>query len=134
VRPGESVVSVRRIRLADGQPIALETAVLAPRCAQSVMAADLETGSLHEALIAAGLVPSRGSATIVAQAADRLDAKLLGVRPGAPLLVERRLIRDQRGRPLERTESRYGADRYALDVRFSVEGPEPESRRTAPEP
>ena len=41
--------------------------------------------------------------------------------PGAPLLVERRLIVDQAGRPLERTESRYAASRYGLDVGFSVE-------------
>jgi hypothetical protein len=37
------------------------------------------------------------------------------------LLVERRLILDQRGRPLERTESRYVGDRYPLDVIFEVE-------------
>ena len=37
------------------------------------------------------------------------------------MLVERRLILDQLGRPLERTESRYAADRYGLDVGFSVE-------------
>ena len=49
------------------------------------------------------------------------DALLLGVRAGDPLLVERRLIHDQRGRPIERTESRYAAERYGLDVGFSVE-------------
>jgi GntR family transcriptional regulator len=37
------------------------------------------------------------------------------------MLVERRLILDQRGRPLERTESRYAATRYGLNVGFSVE-------------
>ena len=31
------------------------------------------------------------------------------------------MIVDQRGRPLESTESRYPADRYALDVDFEVE-------------
>ncbi len=40
---------------------------------------------------------------------------------GEPMLVERRLILDQRGRPIERTESRYAADRYGLNVGFSVE-------------
>jgi GntR family transcriptional regulator len=41
--------------------------------------------------------------------------------PGAPLLVERRVIVDLRGRPLESTESRYPGDGYALDVDFEVE-------------
>jgi GntR family transcriptional regulator len=45
----------------------------------------------------------------------------MGVRPGDPLLVERRIILDQRGRPVEATETRYAADRYALGVGFSVE-------------
>ena len=40
---------------------------------------------------------------------------------GWPLLVERRLIVDQDGRPLELTESRYAAGRYALEVDFVVE-------------
>ena len=46
------------------------------------MAADLETGSLHEALINVGVVPTRGQASIGAEAASDEDAVLLGVRPG----------------------------------------------------
>lgn len=118
---GDKVVELRRVRLADGDPVALETAVLAARCAAAVMAADLENGSLHESLIGAGMVPTRGRASIGAEAATPDDTRLLGVPRGAPMLVERRLILDQRGRPLERTESRYAATRYGLDVGFSME-------------
>ena len=49
------------------------------------------------------------------------DVRLLGVAEGSPLLVERRVIADVQGRPVEATESRYPGDRYALDVRFEVE-------------
>ena len=49
------------------------------------------------------------------------DARLLDVRRGDPLLVERRVISDTHGRRVEATESRYPADRYALDVQFDVE-------------
>ena len=115
------VVELRRVRLADDEPVCIETAVLSCRCVEAVMAADLESGSLHEALIGAGLVPTRGQATIGAEAAGSDDAVLLGVRPGSPMLVERRLIFDQRAKPIERTESRYAADRYGLNVGFSVE-------------
>lgn len=118
---GEEIVELCRVRLADGLPVALETAVLTARCAHAVFSTDLERGSLHEALIGAGMVPSRGKAFIGAEAADQDDAEMLGVTPGDPMLVERRLILDQRGRPLERTESRYAATRYGLNVGFSVE-------------
>jgi GntR family transcriptional regulator len=37
------------------------------------------------------------------------------------MLVERRVIVDGQGRPLEATETRYAAERYAIDVRFDVE-------------
>jgi len=121
LRPTEPVVIVRRLRLADGEPIALETAVLVQRTADVVMAVDLEAGSLHEALGGAGLHLRRGNATITAEAATPEDVRLLGVGRGAPLLVERRVISDVAGRPVEATESRYPGERYALDVRFEVE-------------
>jgi GntR family transcriptional regulator len=118
--PGEPVVVVRRLRLADGIPIVVEEAVLVGRTASVVMAADLEAGSLHAALTASGLQLRRGSATITAEAASREDARLLELVQGAPLLVERRVITDAHGRPIEATESRYPGDRYALAVRFEV--------------
>ena len=68
-------------------------------------------------------MPTAGRAAISAEAATADDAKLLGVKRGAPLLVERRLIRDQDGGPLELTESRYVGTRYGLDVDFEVELP-----------
>lgn len=121
VQDGEHVIELRRVRLADGEPVAVETAVLAPTCAAALPSADLATGSLHEALISGGIVPTRGNATIGAEAATTDDAALLGVRTGDAMLVERRLILDQRGHPMERTESRYAASRYGLEVSFSVE-------------
>ncbi len=118
---GALVVAVRRIRLADDHPVALETAVLVEACASVVLAADLEHGSLHAAILAGGVELRRGTGTVGAAAATAEDARLLGIRRGDPLLVERRVIVDGDGRRIESTESRYPADRYALDVSFDVE-------------
>lgn len=117
------VVHVRRARCADGRPMAIESSVLIGACADVVMAADLEHGSLHEALLRAGFTLRRGSGTIGAEAATADDAHLLEVPIGHPLLVERRIIADVHGRRIEATESRYPGDRYALDVSFDVEEP-----------
>ncbi|HKH32526.1 MAG TPA: UTRA domain-containing protein, partial [Gaiellaceae bacterium] len=70
-----------------------------------------------------GVAPTSGRAALAAEAATAEDARYLRVRQGAPLLVERRLIRDQQGDPLELTESRYVGSRYAIDVDFDVELP-----------
>ena len=118
---GQPVVVLRRIRQADGEAIALETTLLDLRCASAVMTADLERGSLHEMLARAGHVLLRGSGTISAAAATAEDARLLGLRVGDPLLVERRVIENRAGELIEATESRYPAERYALDVRFDVD-------------
>src|SRR5438445_55727 len=72
-------------------------------------------------VVRAGCLPTRGRATISAEPAAADDARWLQMRKGDPMLVERRIILDQQGRPLEFTESRYPADRYALDVDFVVE-------------
>jgi GntR family transcriptional regulator len=126
---GEPVVHLRRLRCADDQPIAIESTILLGACAEPVLAADLARGSLHDALARAGFVLRRGTGTIGAAAATAEDAAHLEMRAGDPLLVERRVIADTHGRRIEATESRYPADRYALDVHFDVEAPDPAARR-----
>lgn len=121
LEPDEPVVLLRRLRCADDEPVAVETAVLRRTVSDAVMAADVVRGSLHAALSAAGCLLRRGTATINAQPATREDAGLLGLHHGDPLLVERRVILDQHGTPIEATESRYSADRYALEVWFEVD-------------
>jgi GntR family transcriptional regulator len=118
----QPVVHLRRLRLADDQPIALESAVLLGACADAVMTADLARGSLHETLGRAGFILARGSGTIAAAPATAEEARLLDIRTGDPLLVEHRVIRDDADRAIEVTVSAYPADRYALEVQFEVEG------------
>jgi GntR family transcriptional regulator len=117
----EQVVVLRRVRLADGEPIALESAVFPAAGVGSLLGGDLERDSLHATLVAAGIVPTAGRGSLSAEAAGPEDARLLGVKRGRPLLVERRLIYDQDGEPLEWTETRYVGERYGLDVVFDVE-------------
>ena len=121
LKQGEKVLWLKRIRLADGEPLALESTRLNRRTAAAVLRASLERESLHAVLVRAGFPPTKGRATIDAEAATADDARWLQMRKGDPMLVERRVIVDDQGRPLEFTESRYPADRYALDVDFVVE-------------
>ena len=127
--PGAEVVGLRRVRLADGEPIAVESTALRADCAPVVLDADLERASLHAALVAGGKVLANGRARIWAGTAGVEDAAVLAVPEGAALLVERRIILDDRGTPIERTESRYAAERYGLEVQFDVERDESAGRR-----
>lgn len=113
--PGDDVVRIERVRLADGVPIAFEDAALVLDLA-GVLAADLRAGSLHQALNQLGVVASSATGTVAARLARRDETRLLETSASAALLVETRLLFDQHGRPFERTESRYVADRYVIDV------------------
>jgi GntR family transcriptional regulator len=119
--PRSKVVVVERLRLADGVPMALERSVFPPACAELIQA-DLAAGSLHEVLTTLGWIPTRAVGTLVAQSASPDEATLLGIGPGAALLVERRRVFDQYDRPLDATESRYVGDRYVFDVDLAGPG------------
>ena len=112
---GSPVVRVERVRLADGVPIAFEDAALVVEHA-AVLSANLETGSLHGELEQLGVIASSAIGTVAARLATRAETRLLQVPARTALLVEVRLLFDQHGRPFERTESRYIADRYVIDV------------------
>ena len=112
---GADVVRVERVRLADGVPIAFEdAAVLTDH--RAVLDRNLEVNSLHDELGRLGVVATSATGTVTARLVTSAESRLLGVAPRTALLVELRLLFDQHGRPFERTESRYVADRYVIDV------------------
>ncbi len=116
--PRSIVVHVRRLRLADDEPMAIEDVVLPPFCTP-VLDADLEHGSLHEALKRLGEIPTKAVGMQFAATADPSDADLLEIGPGAPMFVERRLITNQNALPLEKTETRYVGDRFVFHIELS---------------
>jgi GntR family transcriptional regulator len=112
---GERVVLVERLRLADGVPMAIERAVLAPDLAP-VLREDLGAVSLHAAMERLGRVPTRAQARVSARLADARERRLLGHGPAGVLLCERRVISDADDVPLEHTETRYAAERYVFET------------------
>lgn len=106
---GARVVRLARVRLANGQPIAVERAAVP----QAVLpSGDLVDTSLYAALSQHGSAPVRGVQRIRAGVMARADAELLRQRPGAPMLiVERRCFRAD-GMAVEFTETRYNGESY----------------------
>jgi GntR family transcriptional regulator len=116
-----TLVSIVRVRLADDLPLAIEYACFPPHL-DTLLDADLETGSLHRALHERGLRPTLGSSTLTARPAGP-DGPRLQVSDAEPLLVETRVIVDQHAAPLEYSISRYVGSRYSLRVTFDVQPP-----------
>lgn len=107
--PGSAIYRLVRIRLADGEPIAIETSVVPTRCLASL---DDIAGSLYAALEKRGCRPVKALQRLRAVCLDTEKSALLGMIAGAPaLLIERRGF-DRGGVPIEVTTSYYRGDSY----------------------
>lgn len=114
---GHQMVRVRRLRLGDGRPMALEEASLPQSLVEGIEEHDLSRGSLYEFLKSRQIELQGAHQTLEAILADEEQAMLLAVPQGAPLLLLERLSYDQFGRPAEFVRAVYRGDRY----RFYVE-------------
>jgi GntR family transcriptional regulator len=109
LEPGAAVVRLSRVRMADGEPLAIENATV-----PAGMLPDPDTlgHSLYRALGEEGNRPVSGQQKIRAAIADADEARLLGIEPGAEILRIERLTRREDGRPVELTRSAYRGERY----------------------
>jgi GntR family transcriptional regulator len=115
---GERVVRLRRLRLADNQPMALEQAVVAARLLPNPEAIG---SSLYAALDASGIRPVRALQRLSAESLGEEEAQILGVEPGAPALYIERISYLRDGRPVEFTKSHYRGDAYDFVVELTAE-------------
>lgn len=104
---------LERLRRADGTPMAIERAVM-PRDLALALGDDFQDGSLHEVFRRIGRTPIEAHAEVSARLANKRERELLDLPATGIIISERRTIYDQEGRALERTETRYAANRYAF--------------------
>lgn len=103
------IVRLMRVRLADGQPIAIERAAVP----QSILpSGSLVKDSLYDALSRLDARPVRGVQRIRAGLMTRADAEHLESKSGGPLLIVERRCFLADGRPVEFTETRYNGESY----------------------
>jgi GntR family transcriptional regulator len=111
------VLEIVRVRLADGEPISLERARFPAERFPDLLDRALG-GSLYELLQAQyGLEPGEAEERIEVVDAGAGEARLLGVRRGAPLLAIARTTWDAQGRAFERSHDLFRADRARIVVR-----------------
>lgn len=117
VEPGALVLSVVRIRLADGAPLSLEHAQLPADRFPGLLEQSLG-GSLYEVLEARyGVQPAEAEERIEVRSAHADEALILGVEGGAPLLAVTRVTRDAAGAPFEFSYDLFRSDRTRITVR-----------------
>ena len=111
-----TVLEVRRLNLADGDPFARVTVWCPEALGASLSRDDVERSSFLEQM---DVVLGGATQTIGADSADPSDATLLMVPAGSPVLVAERITRNTDGRPVLVSEHVFPAHR----TRFAVELP-----------
>ena len=123
IKVGERVIMLKRLRLADGEPVAIETAYLLESRCQGILKEKLAARSLYDILTKKyRLNPVRALQQMEAIACPAAEAKLLGTRRGAPVLHIHRTTYDREGRPFELVESFYRGDRYTFHAELQGDG------------
>jgi GntR family transcriptional regulator, N-acetylglucosamine utilization regulator len=112
---GEPVFVLKRLRLADGEPMGIQTAHIPVALAPELVNEDLEKASLYEVLRTRyGLDPGRAREVYFAVSADEQTAGLLGIVPGSPVLAVERITLLPTGKPFEFVKSTMRGDRYSI--------------------
>ncbi len=113
------IYELKRLRLADDVPMAIETVRLPYFCCPDLEQYDLQ-GSLYSLLSGNyGLSPAQARQSIGAGLAEKREAVLLEISPGDPVLRIERITKLADGTPLEYVTSVYRGDKYQFRIELS---------------
>jgi GntR family transcriptional regulator len=112
---GAKTIFLERVRLADGEALALERVHLPHDRFSDLLKMNLAQHSLYTLLeLHFGCYPTVADETVEATSLSVGDARVLGVPRHSPALLACRITRDDHGTPIESVQTLYRADRYRM--------------------
>ncbi len=129
VSPSERIIVAKRLRLADREPMAIETLHVREALVPGLTAKDLERQSFYELLKERyGTVIAGGTQMIEPTVTNEEESEALGVPLHSPAFLFERFTHSENGAAVEFVHSIYRGDRYRLVTDLSVQ---PEARHAA---
>lgn len=120
--PGSPLLEIRRLRMANDEPMALETVYLSKTLVADLELSQLTSGSLYALLSSHFGIQLRSAAQeIQATVLTEEEAEILEVPAFSPSLLVARVTLSSSGQAIEYAKSLYRADRYRFEV--NVERP-----------
>lgn len=113
---GDSWVKIERLRLASGEPIAIERSYWPKQIAEILCQENLEKAAYYSSLERNKIFLSYAEEDISAMNANKTDAAWLQVKVGSALIEMARLAYDTSEKLIEYTCTRYRGDRYKYHV------------------
>jgi GntR family transcriptional regulator len=111
------VVLLKRLRLANDEPLALETACLPSRLCSPLLEEDLEDRSLYEILLTRfNLTLAWAEQRLEAMACPPAVAEVLGIGRGTPVMHTIRTTYSHDETPFEYTEAFYRGDKHFFRI------------------
>jgi GntR family transcriptional regulator len=108
-----TVYLVHRLRTLNREPVLLERYTIPAAKFPDLQRFDLESRSLYEVFEQEyGIAVRRARQSLEPVAATEYEARLLEIGAGAPLMLERRVSFDEKGRPVEQGKDLYRGDRF----------------------
>lgn len=123
--PGSHVVTLRRLRTADGEPCAIECIHLPVDIGRHILDLDTDRESVYRHLVSRDIVVDNLSRCVTATAADSEQAKLLNIEVGEPLLRIRLSASDQYGQLISYADHLFPAENLALSLNTVRDTPSP---------
>ncbi|WP_434510677.1 GntR family transcriptional regulator [Desulfitobacterium sp. AusDCA] len=116
----DELYSIKRLRLADNIPIAIETQYYPLEIGQQLSKFDLNEAVLYEVIESSlGIMLWEADQTITSTLPTKEEAQLLGISEHVSILVIERLTRDYSGKFVEYLRSIYRSDMYAFRIKLS---------------
>jgi GntR family transcriptional regulator len=123
VSPSEPIVLAKRLRLADGEPMAIELLNVRAALVPGLSARDLEENSFYELLADRYSIEIvGGTQTVEPTVTNDEESTALGVPLHSPALLFERVTRATTGDIVEFTTSTYRGDRYRLETELGLGG------------
>jgi GntR family transcriptional regulator len=121
VSPAAEVTYIARLRLVDGEPMAIEYLHVPAAFVPGLDVADMESGDFYDVLRERyGVRVHEAVQSIEPTVTNEEEARLIGVPVLSPALLFERLTRDDTGRPVEYVHSVYRGDRYRIVSRLAL--------------
>jgi GntR family transcriptional regulator len=126
VSPSEEILSVKRLRLADGDPMAIELLHTRASLVPGLTGKDLEENSFYDLLASRYEISIvGGTQTVEPTVTNEEESASLGVPLHSPALLFERVTRSSTGDVVEFTSSTYRGDRYRIVTEIGVGGASP---------
>ncbi len=117
IEPKTRVVNLIRVRLANGNPLAIENCFLPVHLCPDILAHDFSRESLYDVLRHQyGWHLVRAQQTVEARLATDEELTLLKLKHPAPILAIERITMVEQGFPIEYVRSAYRGDRYKFSA------------------